>query len=166
MNKLDFQDKIELLRGELHDLADRSGITSGVVLLKSQELDKLLNEYSLMLGFDVQRLNTWKYESEDTIKKFIDDGSKSQIDQYDKFLEVIQAKSGIYSIREGINRNTIIQSVLLSIVMASVATNMAPNTKVFFTEKIERVAQDLGINFDDIIYFTRYESKFFEILES
>ncbi|NUU63032.1 aspartyl-phosphate phosphatase Spo0E family protein [Paenibacillus agri] len=52
MNKLDFQDKIELLRGELHDLADRSGITSGVVLLKSQELDKLLNEYSLMLGKD------------------------------------------------------------------------------------------------------------------
>lgn len=118
------------------------------------------------MGFDVQRLYTLKYESEDTIKKFMEDGSKSLIDQYDKFLEVIQAKSGIYSIREGVNRNTIIQTVLLSFVMASVASNMAPDTKALFTEKVERVAQDLEINFDDIIYFTRYESKFLEILQS
>ncbi|MFF2483507.1 Spo0E family sporulation regulatory protein-aspartic acid phosphatase [Paenibacillus sp. NPDC058071] len=50
LSKADFQDKIERLRGELNELADRLGVTSRVVLLKSQELDKQLNEYSLMLG--------------------------------------------------------------------------------------------------------------------
>ncbi|WP_245586027.1 aspartyl-phosphate phosphatase Spo0E family protein [Paenibacillus pinihumi] len=50
MSKTDIQERIELLRGELNDLADRCGITSAVVLLKSQELDKQLNEYRRMAG--------------------------------------------------------------------------------------------------------------------
>lgn len=40
----DLQNKISQLRNELFDLANKNGITSNKVVVKSQELDKLILE--------------------------------------------------------------------------------------------------------------------------
>ncbi|WP_246062104.1 aspartyl-phosphate phosphatase Spo0E family protein [Paenibacillus oralis] len=43
------KEQIEVLRRDLHELAEKFGIMSPIVLKKSEELDKVLNKYNLLV---------------------------------------------------------------------------------------------------------------------
>ncbi|WP_063608986.1 thymidylate synthase [Shouchella clausii] len=114
----------------------------------------------------LDKIYSLKYESEDTIKEFITDISRKYLHLYDEFFNIINIESGFYSVKkENINKEKLVQAVFLSFVMASVASSMAPDTNQFFTRRVENVAKGLGLEINDILNFTKHESKFTALIK-
>lgn len=128
--------------------------------------DKLKQEVFDM-GRDFDGIYSIKYETEETIKEFVLNISKEYQHFFDNFLGIINTSSGFYTLNEAnIDKDKLVQAVFLSIVMSSVASSMAPDINNFFTKKVENVAKSLGLEINDIINFTKYESKFTGLINS
>ncbi|MEK3885735.1 thymidylate synthase [Paenibacillus sp. PL2-23] len=116
---------------------------------------------------DLQRLETIKYEDASNIKSFILELAKKHISLAIDFINIVNEKSHFYSFKvHAVDKEKLVQSVFLSLVMCSIASNMAPNTRQLFTQRLKQATEELELVFEDILHFTKFESKIRNLIEN
>ncbi|GAB6181760.1 hypothetical protein JCM14036_30790 [Desulfotomaculum defluvii] len=85
---------------------------------------------------------------------------------YDRLLEVINLKNSLFVI-DSENQVKLLKAILLSLVLGSVTSNILnPMLKNDYISKIQKVCSLLGIEYNDLLVFLKYEDEFKNVLNN